>query len=80
MAAEHQPRLLSVEEYFELEKNEAGVCYEYVDGYVYMMAGGSFNHDTIKSNIQGIFRQREMACERSLETVQIDPLLIYSWA
>lgn len=54
MAAEHQPHLLSVDEYFELEKNEAGICYEYVDGYVYMMAGGTFNHDTIKSNIQGI--------------------------
>lgn len=54
MAAEHQLQPISVEEYFELEKNEAGICYEYVDGYIYMMAGGSFNHDMIKSNIQGI--------------------------
>lgn len=54
MAAERQSRLLSVEEYFELEKNASGVRYEYVDGYVYMMAGGSFDHDTIKSNIQGL--------------------------
>ena len=54
MVAEHQPRTISVEEYFELEKNNPEICYEYIDGYVYMMAGGSFNHDTIKSNIQGI--------------------------
>lgn len=54
MAAGHRPKTMSVEEYFDLEKNEFGVRYEYVDGYVYMMAGGSFNHDTIKSNIQGL--------------------------
>lgn len=54
MAAEPRPPLMSVEEYFELEKNSPDICYEYVDGYVYMMAGGSFNHDTIKANLQGI--------------------------
>jgi Uma2 family endonuclease len=54
MVAEHQPRTISVEEYFELEKKNPEICYEYIDGHVYMMAGGSFNHDTIKSNIQGI--------------------------
>ena len=54
MAAEYGPQAISVEEYFALEKNASGICYEYVDGYAYMMAGGSFNHDAIKSNIQGI--------------------------
>ena len=54
MAAERRPKTISVEEYFELEKNNPEICYEYIDGYVYMMAGGSFNHDTIKSNIQRI--------------------------
>lgn len=54
MAAERQPEAMTVEEYFELEKSYPEICYEYVDGYVYMMAGGSFNHDTIKSNIQRI--------------------------
>lgn len=54
MAAEHQPKTMTVEEYFELERNHPEICYEYVDGYVYMMAVGTFNHDTIKSNIQGI--------------------------
>jgi len=64
MVAEHEPRLLSVEEYFELEKNAAGVRYEYVDGYVYMMAGGSFNHDMIKSNIQRIIGNFLLESER----------------
>jgi Uma2 family endonuclease len=54
MAAEHWSQQISVEEYFELEKQNPDICYEYLDGDVYMMSGGSFNHDTIKSNIQGI--------------------------
>lgn len=54
MAAEHRPEIMTVEEYFDLERNNPEICYEYVDGYAYMMAGGSFNHDTIKSNIQRI--------------------------
>lgn len=48
------PKTMTVEEYFLLEKNDPDTCYEYVDGYVYAMAGGSFNHDTIKSNVQRI--------------------------
>ncbi len=28
--------------------------YEYIDGSIYAMSGGSFNHDTIKSNVQRI--------------------------
>ena len=54
MAAEHRLQLMTVEEYFELENNNAEERYEYVDGYVYMMADGSLNHDAIKTNIQGI--------------------------
>lgn len=54
MVSERQPQSISVEEYFELEENTPGICYEYVDGYACMMAGGSFDHDAIKSNIQRI--------------------------
>lgn len=54
MVSERQPQSISVEEYFELEENTLGICYEYVDGYACMMAGGSFDHDAIKSNIQGV--------------------------
>ncbi len=53
MALEH-PQKITVEEYFLLEKDNPDVCYEYPDGSLYAMSGGSFNHDTIKSNIQSI--------------------------
>jgi Uma2 family endonuclease len=53
MAIEHK-RTMTVEEYFQLEENNPDTRYEYIDGYVYAMAGGTANHDTIKSNIQRI--------------------------
>lgn len=53
MAVEHQ-RTMTVEEYFQLEENDTDTRYEYIDGHVYAMAGGTANHDTIKSNIQRI--------------------------
>src|SRR6266700_469542 len=51
MALEHQ-RAMTFEEYFQLEESDPGTRYEYIDGHVYAMAGGTANHDTIKSNIQ----------------------------
>jgi Uma2 family endonuclease len=45
---------MTVEEYFQLEANDPDTRYEYVDGHVYAMAGGTANHDTIKSNFQRI--------------------------
>jgi len=53
MALEHR-QTMTVEEYFLLETNDPDARYEYVDGHIYAMAGGTFNHDTIKSNIQRI--------------------------
>lgn len=53
MAIKHQ-RTITVEEYFQLEENDLDTRYEYIDGYVYAMAGVTANHDTIKSNIQRI--------------------------
>jgi len=53
MALEHR-QTMTVEEYFLLERNDPDTRYEYVDGYVYAMAGGTFNHDTIKSNVHRI--------------------------
>jgi Uma2 family endonuclease len=53
MALEH-PRILTVAEYFQLEENDLDHRYEYIDGDVYMMAGGSLDHDAIKSNVQNI--------------------------
>jgi Uma2 family endonuclease len=53
MAIEH-PQSMTVEEYFRLEENDPDRHYEYIDGRVYAMAGGTANHDTIKSNMQRI--------------------------
>ncbi len=53
MAIENR-RTMTVEEYFQLEENDPGTRYEYIDGHVYAMAGGTANHDTIKSNLQRI--------------------------
>jgi len=53
MALERQ-RFMTVEQYFQLEENDPDTRYEYIDGYVYAMAGGTANHDTIKSNMQRI--------------------------
>src|ERR1700694_3288826 len=55
MASERTPTM-SVEEYFELEENNPDTRYEYLDGYVYMMSGGSANHATIGGNIYAILR------------------------
>ncbi len=43
---------MTMEEYFLLEKNDPDTCYEYIDGSIYAMSGGSFHHDTITSNVQ----------------------------
>ena len=53
MAIEHR-QTMTVEEYFQLEVNDPDTRYEYIDGHVYAQAGGTANHDTVKSNIQRI--------------------------
>ncbi len=53
MALEH-PQTMTVEEYFQLEENDPDTRYEYIDGHVYAMAGGTADHDTVKSNLQSI--------------------------
>lgn len=51
MALEHR-QFTSVEDYFALEENNPDVRFEYYDGYVYMMAGGTADHATISFNVQ----------------------------
>ena len=41
---------ISEEAYFELEK-QTDTRHEFIDGYVYAMVGGSFNHSRITRNI-----------------------------
>ena len=49
---------MSVEEYLALDRSSVDAKYEYIDGQVYLMAGGSFNHSTISSNVLSLLRSR----------------------
>src|SRR5947208_8600621 len=51
MAADPRGLSMSVEEYLELDRNSLDTRYEYIDGYVYMLAGGSADHSTIRINV-----------------------------
>ncbi|HEY1353089.1 MAG TPA: Uma2 family endonuclease [Ktedonobacteraceae bacterium] len=44
----------SVEEYFALMQSDPDHRYEYIDGYIYMMSGGTKRHSTIGSNVDRI--------------------------
>ncbi len=53
MVSQPEPKhtLMSVEEYLELERT-TGKKYDYVDGQLYLMSGGSFNHSEISFNVE----------------------------
>jgi Uma2 family endonuclease len=48
--------LMSEEEYLELDRNSVDVRYEYYNGHVRMLAGGSIDHATIGANVISILR------------------------
>jgi Uma2 family endonuclease len=50
MVAQSQPPLLTVEEYFSLER-ESTDRHEYIDGRVYLMVGGAADHGAVATNI-----------------------------
>ena len=54
---EHQERM-SLEEFFALLETDPEHRYEYIDGYAYMMTGGTPDHSIIGANLTGIFRER----------------------
>ena len=51
MVAERHRLLMSVEEYLELDRNSLDTRYEFIDGAVTMLAGGTTNHSRICVNI-----------------------------
>lgn len=56
---------MTVEEYFQLEENDPETCYEYIDGRVYAMAGGTANHAacTIDDDVHKLsFLVEEVLC------------------
>lgn len=48
---------MSVEEYFQLERSNSETRYEYLDGLVTMLAGGTADHSTISVNIMSILHR-----------------------
>jgi Uma2 family endonuclease len=70
-----QKKYISVEEYFEMEK-QSEIRHEYYDGEVFAMAGTSLNHNRIVQNIAGILRPifRPKGCEVLLESVKLEAI------
>lgn len=46
--------MMSVEEYLQLDRSSLETRYEYVDGHITMMAGGTADHATIGANVISI--------------------------
>ena len=53
----HNRSTISVEEYLQLDRNSLDVRYEYIEGYIRMLAGGSADHSTIAINIVALLRE-----------------------
>ncbi len=66
MAVKHNAsnERISLEEYFALLEKDPEHSYEYLDGRVYMMTGGTPDHSIIGSNMNGILRDslRDRRC------------------
>jgi Uma2 family endonuclease len=64
MATNPKRSQATVEEYLELDRNSLDVRYEYINGRVIMMAGGSPQHALIAANMTRVLSQllRESAC------------------
>jgi Uma2 family endonuclease len=65
MAADPQRLFMSVEEYLELDRNSLDARYEYIDGVVTLLAGGTANHSRISINVVSLLRAalRGSPCE-----------------
>ena len=51
MATQSNFSKMSVEEYLKLDENSLNTKYEFIDGKVHMLAGGTADHSTINGNI-----------------------------
>lgn len=65
MAADPHRLFMSVEEYLELDRKSLDVRYEYIDGIVTMLAGGTTNHSRISINVTSLLQAalRGSSCE-----------------
>ncbi|MBV8695152.1 MAG: Uma2 family endonuclease [Ktedonobacteraceae bacterium] len=58
MVAQPYRLLMSVDEYLALERSSSEERYEFIDGYAYMLAGGTADHSIIKQNIASLIRNQ----------------------
>lgn len=64
MLVHPQHQKMSVEAYFALERESYDTRYEYIDGYAYMLAGGTLAHARIASKlIREIGNQLQRPCD-----------------
>ncbi len=65
MAVDPHRLFMSVEEYLELDRNSLDARYEYIDGVVTMLAGGTTNHSRISVNMVSLLQAalRGNSCE-----------------
>ncbi len=56
MVAQPHRICMSVDDYLVLDRESVEARYEYIDGYAYMMSGGTLDHSTISINIIGLLR------------------------
>lgn len=67
MVAQRESHHMTVDEWRELERNNHDIKYEYIDGQVYAMSGGSLAHGRIGSNairaIEDALAARSKPCD-----------------
>ena len=71
MVTQRTPIKMSVEDYFELDNNSLEVRYEFIDGYVYMLAGGTADHSTINGNLVAAFKSALRGGPCRVHTVEL---------
>lgn len=58
MVAQPHRSMMSVQEYLTLDSNSFETRYEFIDGYAYMLAGGTADHSIIKQNVASLIRSQ----------------------
>lgn len=56
MVAQPHRLSMSVEDYLTLDRSSLEARYEYIDGYAYLMSGGTANHSAISINVTSLLR------------------------
>src|SRR5579872_6230668 len=73
MAANPHRLYMSVEEYLELDRKGLDARYEYIDGIVTMLAGGTTNHSRISVNMVSLLQAalRGSPCEVFISDLRV---------